>query len=106
MNSFEIFQKLQSGTRLWVCGVGSVQEAKSRLLELYKAEPADYYACDLGERVVIVALTKQQPQLHTVTDDAEFFGRPEPRRNEAAWRRNLNFRERRADRPQLGLAAR
>ena len=106
MNSFEIFQKLPSGTRLWVCSVGSVQEAKSRLLELYRAEPADYYACDLGERVVIVALTTQQPQLHTVTDDTEFFGGPEPRRNDVAWRRNLTFGERRADRRQFGWAAR
>ena len=102
MNSLEIFQKLSTGTRLWICGVGSILEAKLRLLELYKAEPADYYACDLGERVVMVAVTTQQPQLHAVHDDAEFFGEPQPQRNEAAWRRNLTLRESQ-DRPATAL---
>jgi len=106
MNSLEIFQKLSSGTRLWICGVGSIQEAKSRLLQLYEAEPADYYACDLGERAVTVAVTTRHPQLHTVSDHAEFFGKPEPKRSEAMWRRDLTFPERRADRRQFRWAAR
>lgn len=76
MNSFDIFQKLPSGTRVWVCSAASLQEAKGNLLALQRDDPAAYYICDLNERTVLMASTPERPELHTVPDDAEFFGQP------------------------------
>jgi len=73
MSNLDIFQRLSSGTRVWVCGVGSLQEAKMRLLALQRNEPAEYYVCDLVERRVVMATTREQPELHAVGDDSEFF---------------------------------
>jgi hypothetical protein len=77
MESFEIFQKLANGARLWVRSAGSLQEAKTCLLELQRTDPAAYYVCDLNKRTVLIASTRERPELHTVADDAEFFGQPE-----------------------------
>jgi hypothetical protein len=103
MNSLDIFQKLPGGTRVWIFGAQSVQEAKTLLMELQHAEPAEYYACDLIERAVVVASTRERPELHTVADDSEFFG---SRYRETAWRRTPGFRRSRAESRQFGLAAR
>jgi len=103
MNSLDIFQKLPGGTRVWICGAQSVQEAKARLMKLQQAEPAEYYACDLAERAVVVAITRERPELHTVADDSEFFG---SRHRETAWRRSPGFRGSKPHNRQFGLAAR
>jgi hypothetical protein len=102
MNSLDIFQKLPGGTRLWICGAGSVLEAKMRLLDLQRAEPAEYYACDLAERAVVVAITRERPELHTVTDDTEFFGKLESRYRETTWHRTRVLRDRSVSERQFG----
>jgi hypothetical protein len=74
MDSLDIFQKSSTGVRVWICTVGSMQEARMRLSSLQQADPAEYYACDLSNRRVIAAVTRTQPELHTVADDSELFG--------------------------------
>jgi hypothetical protein len=103
MNSLDIFQKLPGGARVWICGAQSVQEAKAQLMELQHAEPAEYYACDLIERAVVVATTRQRPELHTVADDSEFFG---SRYRETVWRRTAGVRRSNVESRQVDLAAR
>ena len=105
MNALDIFQKLPGGTRMWVCGAGSVQEAKARLLELQQAEPAEYFACDLAERSVVAAITRERPELHTVGDDSEFFGSLPSHSDDENWRRAVSFQGRSASR-HLRWAAR
>jgi hypothetical protein len=61
MISFDIFQKLPNGIRLWICNVGSLQEAKDRLTTLQQSHPAEYYVCDLASRKVMMAVTREQP---------------------------------------------
>jgi hypothetical protein len=104
MNPLDIFQKLPGGTRLWICGAGSIQEAKARLLDLQKTEPAEYYACDLIEKTVVVATTRERPELHTVADETEFFGRSRDRQTN--WRPRVTFQDRRTGGQQLSLASR
>jgi len=101
MNPLDIFQKLPSGTKMWICGTGSIQEAKARLMELQRAEPAEYYACDLAERAVVVATTRERPELHTLADDSEFFG---SRYRETTWQRTGALRG--VPSQQFGWAAR
>ena len=74
MNSFDVFQKLPNGIRLWVCSVDSLQEARKRLQKLQQSDPAEYYVCDLLSRKVMMAITQDQPELHTVWDDSAVFG--------------------------------
>jgi hypothetical protein len=74
MSSFDIFQKLPNGIRLWVCSVSTLQEARDRLISLQQSEPAEYYVCDLASRRVMMAVTREQPELHTVWDDSAVFG--------------------------------
>lgn len=74
ISSFDIFQKLPNGIRLWVCSVSSLQEAKDRLAILQQSDPAEYYVCDLLSRRVMMAVTREQPELHMVWDDSAVFG--------------------------------
>lgn len=74
MSSFDIFQRLPNGIRLWICSVSSLQEAREQLLTLQQSDPAEYYVCDLTSRKVMMAVTRDQPELHTVWDDSAVFG--------------------------------
>jgi hypothetical protein len=74
MSSFDIFQKLPNGIRLWVCSASSLQEARDRLATLQQSDPGEYYVCDLASRRVMMAVTLEQPELHTVWDDSAVFG--------------------------------
>ena len=98
--------KAAGGTRLWICGFGSVQEATERLLQLLQTEAAEYYACDLSERIVAVAVTRDKPELHTVTDDSEFFGPEQSKHSGKSQRRSPAFADERAAETQLRWAVR
>ena len=65
--------------------MGSVQEAKLRLLALQQADPAEYYVCDLVERRVVAAVTQARPELHTVSDDSDFFVSPKRGPHSSWW---------------------
>jgi hypothetical protein len=71
--SYDIFRQLPDGSKVWVCEVRSLQEAKVRLLALERNQPANYYVCDLLERQVLGAATPVRPELHPAPEEAVFF---------------------------------
>lgn len=77
MDSLDIFQRLPSGTRIWICSVDSMQEARTRLMALQQSDPGEYYVCDLMIKNVLACITPEQPRPHTVLGDFGFFGRPD-----------------------------
>jgi ActR/RegA family two-component response regulator len=73
VESYDIFKKLADGTAVWVCEVTSVLEARARLRDLERDDPADYYVCNLADRMVLGTATPCWPELHTGKDDPSFF---------------------------------
>jgi ActR/RegA family two-component response regulator len=73
VESYDIFKKLADGTAVWVCEVTSVLEARARLRDLERDDPADYYVCNLADRMVLGKATPSWPELHAGNDDPSFF---------------------------------
>ena len=55
-----------------------------RLLALQQTDPAEYYVCDLVETRVVAAVTQERLELHTITDDSDFFISPK-REPQSGW---------------------
>jgi hypothetical protein len=64
--SFDVFKKAPGGSMAWVFAVTSLQEARLRLRELSRNDPAEYYVCDLAEPRVVAVMTPDRPELHTL----------------------------------------
>lgn len=70
---YDIFKKLADGSAAWICEVNSVLEARQRLKELERSDPADYYVCNLASRRVLGTATAHWPELHAGQGDPALF---------------------------------
>ncbi|MGH9327227.1 MAG: hypothetical protein ACRD2B_11175 [Terriglobia bacterium] len=70
---YDIFKRRADGTPVWICEVASVFEARARLRDLERNDPAEYYLCVLADRKVLGTATPRWPELHAGRVDPALF---------------------------------
>ncbi|MGH9407285.1 MAG: hypothetical protein ACRD3D_15815 [Terriglobia bacterium] len=70
---YDVFRKSPEGMKTWFASVGSLREAEACVRELRKAEPCEYYVCDLNERRVVAILRFGSPRLELPASSESFF---------------------------------